>query len=442
MATPMGTVDLFDQGYVSDPFPVWDALREDAPVHYEPDTGLWLVSRYDDVRAILLDTDTFLPDNAMDAIGRFSIPTLRVLAKARFALPPTLASNGGESHAGYRRVMTRLLNARAVAASVPMIERVTGECLDLAEERLAADGVCDLATTPARDVPLLVLLRLLGLDQALDAGLDTLARWSDASLELFWGRPDAGRQLELAGEAADFYRWIRGLVAGPAAGEDTLLGALAAHRLPGGGPLSAAQSAAVLYFMIIAGQATTRQMMSLMYRRALGEPGLWRRFAAEPAGVEPWAEEMLRREPPITTWRRVTARPVTVRGVDIPAGAPLLLMLASTGSDPDVFENPSGSARAVEPPRTSVLRRGAPPVLRRRTGQGRGRCDAADDRGPAAGPAARGRRLGPRDAGAALLPGAAARTGGAGPGGTALASPRAGEAADLTPMRGEAQRHW
>lgn len=340
MATPMGTVDLFDQGYVRDPFPVWDALREDAPVHYEPDTGLWLVSRYDDVRAILLDPDTFLPDNAMDAIGRFSIPTLRVLAKAGFALPPTLASNGGESHAGYRRIVTRLLNARAVAASLPMIERVTGECLDLAEERLAADGVCDLATTPARDVPLRVLLRMLGLGQALDAGLDTLARWSDASLELFWGRPDAGRQLELAGEAADFYGWIRDLVAEPAPRADTLLGALAAHRLPGGGPLSPAQCAAVLYFMIIAGQATTRQMLGIMYRRALGEPGLWRRFAAEPAGVEPWAEEMLRREPPITTWRRVTARPVTLRGVEIPAGAPLLLMLASTGSDPDVFENP------------------------------------------------------------------------------------------------------
>ncbi|MFF3342123.1 cytochrome P450 [Streptomyces flavidovirens] len=336
----MSTVDLFDQGYVLDPFPVWDGLRENAPVHYEPDTGLWLVSRYDDVRAILLDTDTFLPDNAMDAIGRFSVPTLRVLARARFALPPTLASNGGESHAGYRRIMTGLLGARAVTAAVPMIERVTGECLDQLEERLDADGVCDLATTLARDVPLRVLLRILGLEQAADVGIDTLARWSDASLELFWGRPDAGRQRELAGEAADFYSWLRELVTEPGPAADTLLGALAAHRLPDGEPLGVAESAAVLYFMLIAGQATTRQMMSIMYRRALGEPALWRRFAEEPGSVEPWTEEMLRREPPITTWRRVTGRPVTLRGVDIPAGAPLLLMLASTGSDPDVFENP------------------------------------------------------------------------------------------------------
>ncbi|GHB02171.1 cytochrome P450 hydroxylase [Streptomyces chryseus] len=340
MAIPMGTVDLFDQEYALDPFPVWDGLRENAPVHYEPDTGLWLVSRYDDVRTVLRDTRTFLPDNAMDAIGRFSMPTLRVLARARFALPPTLASNGGESHAGYRRVMTRLLNAQAVTAAVPMIERVTGECLDQLERRLDADGVCDLATTLARDVPLRVLLRMLGLEGAEDVGLDTLARWGDASLELFWGRPDAARQIELAGEAADFYSWLRGLVTGPGAASGALLAALAEHRLPDGRPLRAAESAAVLYFIVIAGQATTRQMLSIMYRRALGEPGLWRRFADEPDGVEPWTDEVLRREPPITTWRRVTGRPVTLSGVDIPAGAPLLLMLASTGSDPDVFDSP------------------------------------------------------------------------------------------------------
>ncbi|WP_229868143.1 cytochrome P450 [Streptomyces chryseus] len=340
MATPMGTVDLFDQEYALDPFPVWDGLRENAPVHYEPDTGLWLVSRYDDVRTVLRDTRTFLPDNAMDAIGRFSMPTLRVLARARFALPPTLASNGGESHAGYRRVMTRLLNAQAVTAAVPMIEQVTGECLDQLERRLDADGVCDLATTLARDVPLRVLLRMLGLEGAEDVGLDTLARWGDASLELFWGRPDAARQIELAGEAADFYSWLRGLVTGPGAASGALLAALAEHRLPDGRPLRAAESAAVLYFIVIAGQATTRQMLSIMYRRALGEPGLWRRFADEPDGVEPWTDEVLRREPPITTWRRVTGRPVTLSGVDIPAGAPLLLMLASTGSDPDVFDSP------------------------------------------------------------------------------------------------------
>ncbi|MGP3924240.1 cytochrome P450 [Streptomyces sp. 8N616] len=333
-------MDLFDQGYALDPFPAMAALRENEPVKYDENTGLWLVSRYEDVRAILLDPENFLPDNAIDAVGRFSVPTLRVLARVKFDLPQTLANNGSETHAGFRRIMTRLLNAQAVNASVPMVEKVVAQSLDEVEERLAADGVCDLATTLARDVPFQVMLRLLGLERAIDVDIDTLARWSDASLELFWGRPRRGREVELAREAADFYAWLTGLVQQPDPQDGTLLGALAAHRLPDGEPLSVAQAAAVVYFMIIAGQMTTTQMLSTMYRRALEVPGLWRQFAAEPGTVEPWTEEMLRREPPITTWRRVTGRPMTLSGVDLPEGAPLLLMLASTGSDPDVFERP------------------------------------------------------------------------------------------------------
>jgi cytochrome P450 len=183
-----------------------------------------------------------------------------------------------------------------------MVEKVVAEALDDVEQRLAADGVCDLATTIARDVPFRVMLRLLGVD------IDTLARWSDASLELFWGRPRGEREVALAREAAEFYAWLTGLVSQPAPQEGTLLGALAAHRLPDGEPLGVTQKAAVVYFMIIAGQMTTTQMLSTMYRRALREPGLWQRFAAEPAAVEPWTEEVLRRDPPITTWRRGRGR--------------------------------------------------------------------------------------------------------------------------------------
>ncbi|MDX2937830.1 cytochrome P450 [Streptomyces ipomoeae] len=51
-------------------------------------------------------------------------------------------------------------------------------------------------------------------------------------------------------------------------------------------------------------------------------------------------EEVLRREPPVTTWRRVTAQATELSGVHLPAGAPLLLMLMGTGSDPELFPFP------------------------------------------------------------------------------------------------------
>lgn len=65
---PLNPLDLFGDGFVRDPYPWLDRLRAEAPVRYGPGTGLWLVSRYDDVRRVLLDPTLFRPDNALHAV--------------------------------------------------------------------------------------------------------------------------------------------------------------------------------------------------------------------------------------------------------------------------------------------------------------------------------------------------------------------------------------
>ncbi|WP_261992452.1 cytochrome P450, partial [Streptomyces sp. MS191] len=178
------------------------------------------------------------------------------------------------------------------------------------------------------------LLGIEGVDPA------TLVRWSDASLELFWGRPAPERQLELAELAGEFHRWLTATVRDAEAAPDSFVGALARHLLPDGRPLDVATAVGACFFVFIAGQSTTGQLISTVLHRALTEPGLWPRPASEPGLAEAWVEEVLRREPPVTTWRRVTAHPVELGGVRLPAGAHLLLMLMGTGSDPEVFGDP------------------------------------------------------------------------------------------------------
>jgi cytochrome P450 len=92
--------------------------------------------------------------------------------------------------------------------------------------------------------------------------------------------------------------------------------------------------------MIIAGQVTTGQMLATMIYRALAEEGRWASFLRDPDLIIPWVEEVIRRDPPITTWRRVTSRPARIGDVELPAGAKVLLMLSGTGSDPEVFASP------------------------------------------------------------------------------------------------------
>ncbi|MDW6064056.1 cytochrome P450 [Streptomyces sp. FXJ1.4098] len=334
---PLGVLDLFGDGFVRDPHPWLDTLRSQAPVHHDAGTGLWLISRHRDIRRVLLDADAFRPDNAQHAVTPLPVAVLRVLARAGFQLPPALANNGTDSHPGLRRVITRFFNARRVEAAVPVIERLAGELLDAARARLDTDGEYDLFASFAQVLPCRVLMELLGIQ---DVDPATLIRWSDASLELFWGRPALDRQLELAHQVCQFHQWLTETVRTGRAADGSFVGALARHRLPDGTPLDAQTAVGACFFVFIAGQSTTGQLIATVLRRALSEPGMWPRVAQETEASWACVEEVLRREPPVTTWRRVVARPVELGGVDLPAGAQLLLMLMGSGSDPEVFADP------------------------------------------------------------------------------------------------------
>ncbi|MCX2180546.1 cytochrome P450 [Streptomyces sp. SKN60] len=335
---PPGLLDVFGEPFVRDPYPWLELLRTDSPVHHDAGTGLWLVSRHRDIRRVLLEPEDFLPDNAQHAVTPLPVSVLRILARAGFTLPPALANNGTESHAGLRRLVTRFFHARRVEEAVPVIERIAGELLGRVRSTLDAAGSCDLFASYAQILPCRVLMELLGIE---DIEPTTLIRWSDASLELFYGRPSPERQPALAELVADFHRWLTATVRSGTVPEDSFIGALRRHRLPGGEPLDVRTAVAACFFVFIAGQSTTGQLIATVLRRVSSEPGLWTRVADEAGLAEAWVEEVLRREPPVTTWRRLTARAVSLGGVRLPAGAPLLLMLMGSGSDPEVFAEPA-----------------------------------------------------------------------------------------------------
>ncbi|GHG22202.1 cytochrome P450 [Streptomyces hydrogenans] len=340
-AAPGPDVDLFSQEFAADPFPVFDRLRRSAPVHHDPVTRLWLVSRDEDVRRVLLDPTTYRNDNALGSVLPLRLPALRILDRAGFkTLPPALFNNSTESHPVLRGPVLRLFGAQRVRAALPMIERVTHEELDLMEAELDATGRHDFARGPARTIPVRVMLELLGVPEAARADIATVADWTDAFIGLFWGRTDKDRQRELAVQVADFYTWLCELAARPDAPEDSLLGALAKVRMPDGSPVPPDVAVAVCSNLMVAGHVTTSQMISTAVHRALETEGQWRALGRDPGLAEGWTEETLRREPSLTAWRRITSRPVTLGGVDLPEGAELLLLFTSAGTDPEAHEEP------------------------------------------------------------------------------------------------------
>jgi cytochrome P450 len=291
----------------------------------------YLVVRDPDVvREVLHRPADFSPANALLAVTPLTGPALRVLQRVRFALPPVLASNDTDTHAGIRKVVAGFFSPAKVSAMEPRIRELAQEAATKAREELDRSGRTDLVHTVAAFPPAVVMLELLGLPVS---DLGDIKQWGVDSMELFWGWPSAERQLELANSAADFYVWLRQLVndSANAAGRN-LFKSLAEHGL------SVPEICSLGYFLLIAGQETTTQLISTALFRLLegsvalegsGRDGYlnWK-DAASPEGSRSIISHVLATESSVPTWRRVAAQDTQLGEDLVPAGAEILLELS------------------------------------------------------------------------------------------------------------------
>ncbi len=273
------------------------------------------------VRDVLHRPEDFSPANALIAVTPLGGAALRVLQGVRFALPPVLASNETGTHTGIRKVVAGFFTPATVASMEPRIRELAREAARTAARQLEPAVAVDLVAAVAAFPPAVVMLELLGLPVR---DLPDLKRWGRDSMELFWGWHDEDRQLELAHSAADFYVWLRQLVgeSRKAAGRN-LFKSLAEHGL------STPEICSLGYFLLIAGQETTTQLISTTLFRLLEgtAPVRWA-DAASDAGSRAAVRHVLINESSVPTWRRVAAHDTNLGGKTVPAGTEILLELS------------------------------------------------------------------------------------------------------------------
>lgn len=291
------------------------------------------------IKRVLADPRTFGPGNALDAVTPLPVNALRVLTAHGFRLPPTLANNGTFSHPGIREITARALHPDRVAEVRPWLAGLVRDRVTSFTRRLEAGVKVDLYAELAADLPLLVLARLIELP---DAGAETVKEFSRAALELFWAPVGHARQQELAEIVGGFHRVLREFVQNA----DGVVGELREHVARLG--LHPDTPIGALFFLLVAGQETTSQFLTLLMHRLTREPRVLDGLAKGTVNVDDVVEEGLRLEPPIPTWRRVAMRETTLAGAVIPQGRSIVAWLARAGLDvagPDFVPGQRGSRR-------------------------------------------------------------------------------------------------
>jgi cytochrome P450 len=319
----------FHDGY--DPYAHFSQLRADGAAHFVDELGVWVVSRYEDVRAIFGDPATF--SNALTLA-----PVMPVCPHAGALLggltpAPVLAAGDGPSHARTRRAVmaTFPANPGRAAAYEPVIRAIAGELAD----EMAPAGEADLIHGFAWEMPLRVILTLLGVAPE---DFERIKRWSDGRMALVWGHAPDAEQTRLATEIVAFWGFCQELTARriDKPGDD-LVSALVAYRGGDDDVLTEREIASIVFDFLTAGHET---MSNLLCNGVLAllQTGTWSEVVADRKRIPAMVEEILRHDTSIVGWLRCTTRPVTIGDVEVPEGARLVLLIGSANRDEQRFD--------------------------------------------------------------------------------------------------------
>ena len=311
--------------YADDPFPLYDQLRSTAPVAWCASRGFWALTRHADVSAVSVDPERFRSGAGIlvDEIGH------------SYDRPPTMMHTDPPAHTRYRRLVQPSFKPTAVRPLDAPIRAMAASLLDALPVGDAVDVVPQLSVP----YPLQVICELLGTDPAL---WPTFYEWSEAAIP---GNREMTPE-ERGAIQLEMWEHLVGLAAERRSSpQDDVVSQLALARIDGE-ELTEAELAMFLIQLLVAGNETTRNLISGGLVALAEHPDQLRRLVEDPALIPHAVEELLRWTSPVVSFLRTATRDTEISGTPIAAGDPVLMVYAAANRDPEVF-GPSAGALDV-----------------------------------------------------------------------------------------------
>jgi len=321
--------ELADPANLPDPYPVLAGLREASPFA-ELDGAFVIVGRHADCSAVLRHPNASSErDKSLLAAG----------SPRRRRDRPSFLSLDPPNHTRLRRLVSKAFTPRTVARLEPRIRAITSDLLTAA----AAAGQMEVVSQLAYPLPVRIISELLGVpveDHPRFAG------WSARlahSLQPDFGLDQAAAiaKAEAAAVASDeFADYFRELIAiRRARPADDLLSEMIAAE-DNGERLTEDELIATCVLLLVAGHETTVGLISNAILALLRHPDQLALLRQDPGLAAGAVEETLRYDAPVQMTARVARGGMQIGPVAAPDGALVLLLLAATGRDPLVFDEP------------------------------------------------------------------------------------------------------
>jgi cytochrome P450 family 142 subfamily A polypeptide 1 len=304
--------------YGGDPFPAFAWMREHAPAYFDETSGVWGITRYQDVREISKDPDTFSNAGGIRPDG--------------FPLPMMIETDAPE-HVRRRRLVSEGFTPKRIRESEEGIRAICDAIIDRVCEQGSADFVNDIAAP----LPMIVIGNMLGVAPE---DRDDLLRWSDDMLKSL-GSPDPTAMDTAAVAAMEYAEYITAVAEQRRRDNqsDDLIGTLVHAEIEG----NRLDEGSIIYeslLILIGGDETTRHVISGGMYELLRHPDQLKALVADRALLPAAVEEMLRWVSPIKNMARTMTRDVELHGETLREGQKLLLLYPSANRDATVFTAP------------------------------------------------------------------------------------------------------
>ncbi len=316
-------------GFIDDPYPLYRALREHAPLHRCPD-GSWFLTRYDDLVRIYKDPASFSSDKRIEFGEKYGeSPLLRHHTTS-------LVFNDPPLHTRVRALLTGALSQRSIAALEPDIVALVDGLLDRFADAGGGDAIDDFAAA----IPVEVIGNLLGVPRA---EREPLRHWSLAILGALEPVLTTA-QFEAGNRAVDeFSGYLEGLIDDrrrrPGDPDRDVL-----TRLLGAGGDGSTLSPETLVhnciFILNAGHETTTNLIGNTLDLLIRFPQARRRLLDDPGAAAGVVEESLRMESSNQLGNRLSTVATRFGDTDVPAGSRLTLCIGAANRDPLPFPDP------------------------------------------------------------------------------------------------------
>ncbi|WP_405488057.1 cytochrome P450 [Nocardia sp. NBC_00511] len=315
--------DPYDYRIHEDPYPVYQRLRDEAPLYHHPELDFWALSRHADVAAGFRDHQRLSSANGVSldpaAWGPHAWRTMSFLAM------------DDPRHLRLRKLVYQGFTPRRVSDMHDQIRQITLRYLEPA----LASGDFDWIDAVAGQVPMDVISELLGVPQA-DRGelrrlADLLVHREEGVMDVPMAAMEAAMQL--AGYYADMVAQRRRQRT-----EDLTSALLDAEA--DGDHLTEEEILGFMFLMVVAGNETTTKLLGNALYWAGRNPEQYAKAAAHPELVEQWVEETLRFDASSQILARTAAEDLEYHGRTIPQGSKVLLLIGAANRDAAAFHDP------------------------------------------------------------------------------------------------------